>query len=269
MSYSFKYNSSILVKCIITFALLAICFSTSGKSFVVISLKGTCSVEGKALLAKDTINISSTIVNKAQDPCKILIRELNSEKAYSFSLSGDKPLQEILNQKTNLREYSITNDIAMAAREVSSSSGSNRDIIYHNRIEFDIARIIVNGIGSASALEVSSPYDQYWWDLSIPEKDNNSLINIVNYNDIPLFICAVIVEDFNEREFTPLTNEAYIVKPMTKVSLSCAQKLYSEDTILLISSTENINPHVICEVLPIAEGQGTKLTMLGLNVFTM
>ena len=54
------------------------------------------------------------------------------------------------------------------------------------RIEFDIARIIVNGIGSASALEVSSPYDQYWWDLSIPEKDNNSLINIVNYNDIPL-----------------------------------------------------------------------------------
>ena len=99
-------------------------------------------------------------------------------------------------------------------------------------------------------------------------KNNTPCINLVNYNTSSLFVCAIIIENIANKDATVLTDDTYIVKPMTEVTIPCSKRIYPNDTILLISSTENINPHVICEVLPIAEGTAKPAHTFGLNVFT-
>ena len=77
-----------------------------------------------------------------------------------------------------------------------------------------------------------------------------------------------MIDNLDEKEFTPLTNEAYIVNPLTEVAIPYNKRIFTDDSILLISSTENINPIVICQVLPIAEGKSKSLATIGFNYYS-
>lgn len=260
------------VRFLLSATLLSCCLFSHAQSFIIVNKQGGCAIEGKELNRKDTINISSIIKSRPPIPSSLLIREINSEKAYSFTFSGDKKLRDILydrdNLSYNLREYHINKDVAVAARETNNNGRAKRDIIYHNRIEFDIARVLIKHIDPKSDITIDSPYNQYWWDLLISADGNRSRINLVNYNDIPLYVCAVMIDNLGEKEFTPLTNEAYIVNPLTEVEIPYHKPIFPDDSILLISSTENINPIVICQVLPIAEGNSKSLPTIGFNYYS-
>lgn len=241
----------------------------NAQTFIVISHKGNCKVSGEYLSNRDTLNLSSVITNDTADLTKLLIRGINSSKAYSFSFKGEIQLKDALSQPQeytqNFKELNIRQDVAIAARDIQSrSSQTERDIIYHNRIEFDIAKILADKTRSGD-IDTEAPYDQHEWGLSILNDNGCSQIRLANYNSYPLFVCAIILEDFNERVIYPVTTESYLIKEETEVLIKTSTEVFAEDRILLISSKENMNPKVICEIFPIAEGKIKEPVDIGLN----